>query len=88
MVARERGRLTELLDRDLGRRDVGIAEAEVDHVLPVAPQLELQPLAPGERVRGEGRRPGGTPWRRWSQRLRRGAADCPVQTMLRSRYET
>ena len=27
-------RLGELLDRDLGRRDVGVAEAEVDHVCP------------------------------------------------------
>ena len=34
--------LGELLDRDRGRGDVGVAEAEVDHVAALAPQLALQ----------------------------------------------
>ena len=54
MVAREQRRLAQLLDGDLRRRDVGIAEAEVDHVLAGAPQLELQPLDLGEGVGREG----------------------------------
>ena len=33
MVARIAGRLDQLLDRDIGRREIGIAEAEVDDVL-------------------------------------------------------
>ena len=37
-----------------GGGDVGIAEAEVDHVLARAPQLELQPLDLGEGIRRQG----------------------------------
>ena len=33
----------ELLDRDLRRGDVGVAEAEVDDVLACSPGLHLQP---------------------------------------------
>ena len=32
MVARDVGRLGELVDGDLRRRDVGVAEPEVDHI--------------------------------------------------------
>ena len=42
VVRRLRGGLAELLDGDVGRRDVRIAEAEVDHVATFAPQLSLQ----------------------------------------------
>ena len=51
VVARQQRRLAQLLDRNLGRRHVGVAEAEVDHVLALAAQLELQPLDLGECVR-------------------------------------
>ena len=47
------GRLLQLRDGDLGRRDVRVAEAEVDHVAPVAPQLTLQLVDGGEDVRRE-----------------------------------
>ena len=42
VVARVAHRLDQLLDRDVGRRDVGVAEAEVDDVLAGAPGLDLQ----------------------------------------------
>ena len=53
MVARQQRGFAKLLDGDLRRRDVGIAEAEVDHVFARAPQLELQPLDLGEGVWGK-----------------------------------
>ena len=51
MVARVVHRLGELLDRDLGRRNIGIPEREVDHVLAGPPQLHLQRVHLGECVR-------------------------------------
>ncbi len=45
------GRLLELRDRDLGRRDVGVAEAEVDDVLARPPQVELELVRDREDVR-------------------------------------
>ncbi len=42
MVDRLGGGLGELLDRDRRGGDVGVAESEVDHVVPVAPQLTLE----------------------------------------------
>ena len=54
VVARQERRLPQLLDGDLRRRDVGIAEAEVDHVLAGAAQLELEALDLGECVWREG----------------------------------
>ena len=53
VVHRLGGRLGELLDRDRRRGDVGIAEAEVDHVAPVAPQLAFQLIDSREDVRGK-----------------------------------
>ena len=50
VVARQQRSLAQLLDGDLRRRDVGVAEAEVDHVLARAPQLELQALDFGEGI--------------------------------------
>jgi len=46
--------LGQLLDGDLGRREVGIPEAEVDHVLAGAPQVQLQPVDLRERVGRQG----------------------------------
>ena len=51
MVARVQDRLAQLLDRDRRRRDVGVAEAEIDDVLPGPPQLQLQLVDGGEDVR-------------------------------------
>ena len=42
VVARVVRRLDELLDGDVGRRDVGVAEPEVDDVLAGSPGLDLQ----------------------------------------------
>ena len=42
VVHRLGGGLRELLDGDVGRGDVGVAEAEVDHVATLAPELALQ----------------------------------------------
>jgi hypothetical protein len=42
VVDRPHRGLGELVDRDLWRGDVGVAEPEVDHVAPVAPKLALQ----------------------------------------------
>jgi hypothetical protein len=42
-----------LLDGDLGRRDVRVAEAQVDHVVPLAAQLALQRVHGREDVRGQ-----------------------------------
>ena len=47
------GGLGELLDRDRRRGDVGVAEAEVDHVAAVAPQLAFELVDRREDVRGE-----------------------------------
>jgi hypothetical protein len=44
MVARVADRLDQLLDRELGRRRVGITEGEVDDILAGAPELDLQPV--------------------------------------------
>ena len=44
-------RLAELLDGDLRRGDVGVAEAEIDHVRPCPPCLDLQPVDDREDVR-------------------------------------
>ena len=51
MVAGVVRRLGELLDRDVGRRQVGVAEPEVDDVLAGSPCLDLQPVDDGEDVR-------------------------------------
>ena len=51
VVARVAHRLDQLLDRDVGRRDVGVAEAEVDDVLAGAPGLDLQRVHDPEDVR-------------------------------------
>ena len=53
MVARVPGRLGELVDRDLGRRDVRVAEAEVDDVHVGSPGRHLQRVDLGECVRRE-----------------------------------
>ena len=45
--------LGELLDRDRRRGDVGIAEAEIDHVATLPPKLALQLVDGREDVRGE-----------------------------------
>ena len=46
------GRLAELVDRDLRRRDVRVAEPQVDDVHAGSPSLDLQPVDDGEDVRG------------------------------------
>ena len=51
MVARVAHRLGELLHRDGRRREVGVAEREVDHVFAGAPELHLQRVDLRERVR-------------------------------------
>ena len=74
VVARQQRGLAQLLDGDLRRRDVGVAEAEVDHVLAGAAQLELQALDLGEGVRGKRVDRGGTASRgRSSQSAKRFA---------------
>ncbi len=45
--------LGELVDRDLRRRDIGIAETEIDHVATLSPKLTLQLVDGRENVRGE-----------------------------------
>ena len=55
VVARVRGRLGQLLDRRRRRGEVGVAEPEVDHVLPGTAQLQLQLLGHREDVRRERR---------------------------------
>ena len=55
VVVRLRGRLDQLLDDRRRRGEVGVAEAEVDHVLARAPQLQLQLLGHREDVRRERR---------------------------------
>ena len=51
VVARVAHRLDQLVDGDVGRRDVGVAEAEVDDVVPGAPGLDLQGVDDPEDVR-------------------------------------
>ena len=51
MVARVAHRLDQLLDRDVGRRQIGVAEREVDDVLAGSPQRHLQRIDLRERVR-------------------------------------
>ncbi len=51
MVAAVVDRLRELVHGDVGRRDVGVAEAEVDHVVTASPGLGLQPVDDGEDIR-------------------------------------
>ena len=51
VVAGVAHRLDQLLDRDVGRREVGVAEPEVDDVLAGPPQLHLQRVDVGEHVR-------------------------------------
>ena len=51
MVRRLRRRLGELLDDGSRRRDVRVAEAEVDDVAALAPQPPLQLVDGGEDVR-------------------------------------
>ena len=50
VVARVAHRLDQLVDRDVGRRHVGVAEAEVDDVDPGAPSLDLQGIHDAEDV--------------------------------------
>ena len=54
VVARVLDRLGELLHRDVGRRDVGVAEPEVDDVLAGSPGLDLQRVHDAEHVRRKG----------------------------------
>ena len=54
MVARVAHRFDELLDRDVGRRQVGVAEREVDDVFAGSPQLHLQRIDLRKRVRRQG----------------------------------
>ena len=58
VVARQAGRLGELLDRDLGRGDVGIAEAEVDDVDAAPARVDLELVDDLEDV---GREAGDAP---------------------------
>ena len=51
MVARILGRLAELLDREVGGGEIGVAEAEVDDVVARAAQLQRQVPDHGEDVR-------------------------------------
>ena len=57
MVAGVVRRLGQLLDRDVGRGQVGVAEAEVDDVGAGSPRLDLQPVDDGEDVRRQVRDP-------------------------------
>ncbi len=50
VVARVAHRLDQLVDRDIGRRHVGVAEAEVDDVDPGTPGLDLQGIHDAEDV--------------------------------------
>ena len=51
MVARVLGRFRQLLDRELGRGQIGVAEAEVDDVLAGPAQLEREVADRREDVR-------------------------------------
>ena len=50
MVGRLSRRLDQGLDRDLRRRDVGIAKAQIDDIDPGEPCRGLAPIHLGERV--------------------------------------
>ena len=54
MVPRVARRLGQLLDRDLRRRHVRVAEPEVDHVLAGPPGCHLERVDLGEGVRRQG----------------------------------
>ena len=51
MVARIANRLGELLDGDVGRGDIGVAEGEVDHVLAAAARVHLESIDVRHHVR-------------------------------------
>jgi hypothetical protein len=51
VVAGDARGLGELVDDDRRRRKVGVAEAEIDHVLAGAPKLPLELVDGGEDVR-------------------------------------
>ena len=55
VVLRVVGGLGELLDRDVGARQVGVPEAEVDDVAPVGARVSLQAVDLSEDVRGQAR---------------------------------
>ncbi len=54
VVARVAHRLGELVDRDRGRRQIGVAEREVDDVLAGPPEMHLQRVDLCERIRRKG----------------------------------
>ena len=54
MVPWQQGGFAQLLDRDLRRGHVRVPEAEIDHVLAGAPELELEPLDLGKGIRRQG----------------------------------
>jgi hypothetical protein len=53
MIRRLLRRLDQGVHRHLRRRDVGVAEAEVDHVDPGLPGFRLETVHLGEGVRGQ-----------------------------------
>ena len=53
VIGRLEGRLPQLVDGDLRRRDVGVAEAEIDDVPAFVPQVALQLVDGREDVRGQ-----------------------------------
>jgi hypothetical protein len=53
MVHRPQRRLGQLFNRNLRRRDVGVAETKVDHVAAFATQLALELVDGRKHVRGE-----------------------------------
>ena len=53
VVARVLRRLAQLVDGDLRRGDVGVAEAQVDHVRTCSPCVDLQTVDDREDVRGQ-----------------------------------
>jgi hypothetical protein len=57
VVARVPDRLAQLVHGRRGRRQVGVAEAEVDHVLAGPPGRHLQPVDDGEHIRRQVRDP-------------------------------
>ena len=51
MVARVAHRLDQLLDRDVGRRQIGVPEREIDDVLAGSPQRHFQRIDLRKRIR-------------------------------------
>jgi hypothetical protein len=51
VVAGVVGRLAQLVDRQVGRRDVGVAEPQVDDVDAGSPGLDLQTIDDREDIR-------------------------------------